>query len=172
LVRIWNRCYEQVFYGHINSVEEYHSKIKRNLKKWKCRKQITVNTPPLPPPPNTLVIIPSEYTVTINEGENVNILVARYYYEEAIYDAGGDPLPIGLNYVVSENNIYLVGSMSGSGIYSPLGEFSGDVYGTFRTLKSTIIVTGIPTPTPGDNIIQENNFKIITQDGTGFLIKQ
>lgn len=172
LVRIWNRCYEQVFYGHIDSIDEYNRKIKRNLKKWKCKKQITINTPPLPPPPDTLVIIPSEYTVTINEGEDVNVLVARYYYEEAIYDSAGDPLPTGLDYVVSENNIYLVGNASGSGLFTGTGEFSGDVYGTFRTLKFNITIVGVPTPTPGDNIIQEDGFKIITQDGTGFLIKQ
>jgi hypothetical protein len=172
LIRIWNRCNEQVFYGHIHTVEEYQEKIKRNLKKWRCKKPLTINTPPLPPPPDVLVIIPSEYNVTINANEDINLLVARYYYEEAIYDVGGDPLPTGLTYSVGSNNIYLTGNISTAGVYSGIGEFSGDVYGTFRTLTFNITVVGAPPPTPGDNIIQEDGFKIIRQDDTGYLIKQ
>lgn len=173
LVRIWNKCNEQVFYGHIHTIDEYRSKIKKNLKKWKCRKAVTINTPPLPPPPDTLVIIPSSYNVVINANEDVRILVAKYYYEEAVYNTSANPLPSNLDYEVSGGNIYLVGNTSSLGLnIIDNGEFIGDLYGTLATLTANITVVGTPPPSPGSYIIQENLFKIKTEDNSGYLIRE
>ena len=77
-----------------------------------------------------------------------------------------------MNYTIGGGNIYLTGNTADAGVFVGNGEFQGDVYGTFRTLNFNITVVGAPAPTPGNNIVQENGFKIILQNDSGYLIKQ
>lgn len=80
LLYITNACDELVFAGRIYTIEEYTTKIKKNLTKWKCRVHSTAQ----PTPSNNLDIVPrvvnlTKYTV----GETVNTTVANVFNESA-----------------------------------------------------------------------------------------